>query len=101
MRGCAGMDYDTGRSKGFAHVQFEGVEGAAAAIGMSGVELDGRQLFIDTAKERADRPQSGQNNRGVALLAVLCHHCQLLCLCAFYTTGCTRWKSGCCSLMLS
>ncbi len=53
------MDYDTGRSKGFAHVQFESVEGAAAAIAMSGTELEGRQLFIDTAKERAERPQSG------------------------------------------
>ena len=64
----SGTDYETGRSKGFAHVQFEGVEGAAAAIGMSGVELDGRELFIDTAKERVDRPQSAQNNRGSACL---------------------------------
>ena len=46
---------ESGRSRGFAHVQFETVEAAAAAIGMSGQELSGRELFIDTARERTAR----------------------------------------------
>ena len=52
----AGMDRETGKPRGFAHVQFESVEGAAAAIGKNGTELMGRDLFIDSAQER---PQSG------------------------------------------
>jgi len=47
------MDYETNRSKGFAHVQFAAVEGAAAAIAKSGEEFCGREVFIDSAKERA------------------------------------------------
>ena len=50
----AGTD-ETGRSRGFAHVQFETVEAAAGAIGKSGQELAGRELFIDSARERAPR----------------------------------------------
>ena len=52
----AGMDRETQKPRGFAHVQFESVEGAAAAIAKSGSELNGRDLFIDSAQER---PQSG------------------------------------------
>lgn len=57
----AGMDRETGKPRGFAHVQFEGVEGAAAAIGKNGTELMGRDLFIDSAQER---PQSGPSPGG-------------------------------------
>lgn len=68
------MDFETGRSKGFAHVQFESVEGAAAAIAMSGSDLMGREVFIDTAKERppsATTPNA--NRRGAGPIPTLCH----------------------------
>lgn len=61
---CAGMDRETGRSKGFAHVQFEDVAGAAAAIALSGSELEGRELFIDSAKERPASGNTPNSNRG-------------------------------------
>ena len=55
------MDRETGKPRGFAHVQFDGVEGAAAAIAKKGTELMGRGLFIDSAQER---PQSGATPGG-------------------------------------
>ena len=58
VRAYAGIGED-GRSRGFAHVQFESVEGAAVAIGMSGQELSGRELFIDSARERAAGGRAG------------------------------------------
>ena len=57
----AGTDRETGKPRGFAHVQFEDVEGAAAAIAKNGTELMGRDLFIDSAQER---PQSGATPGG-------------------------------------
>jgi nucleolin len=48
-------DRDTGRPKGFAHVQFAELEGAAAAIALSGNELGGREVYVDTTTERAPR----------------------------------------------
>ena len=49
---CAATDRDTGKAKGFCHIQFQTVEAAAAAIAMSGQEFGGREIFIDTAQER-------------------------------------------------
>jgi hypothetical protein len=43
---------EDGRSRGFGHVQFDSVEGAAAALKLHGSTLEGREIFIDTAKER-------------------------------------------------
>lgn len=61
----AGMDRETGKPRGFAHVQFEGVEGAAAAIAKNGTELMGRDLFIDSAQERPQSgPTPGRQQRG-------------------------------------
>ncbi len=68
----AGMDYETGRSKGFAHVQFEEVAGAAAAIAKSGFEMEGRELFIDSAKERPASGNTPNSNRGATLLVDQC-----------------------------
>jgi hypothetical protein len=48
------MDYD-GRPKGFAHVQFETLEGAAGAIALTGGDLSGRQVHIETTTERTAR----------------------------------------------
>ena len=79
----AGMDRETQKPRGFAHVQFESVEGAAAAIAKSGSELNGRDLFIDSAQER---PQSGAtpgggrgNQRGVHALHLTQCTCFGLC----------------------
>ena len=58
------MDYETNRSKGFAHVQFSSVESAAAAIAKSGEEFYGREVFIDSAKERTERPGSTPGSAG-------------------------------------
>lgn len=49
---CAAVDRETGRAKGFAHIQFDSLEGAAKALGMSGQDFGGREIFIDTAQER-------------------------------------------------
>ena len=48
------LDYD-GRPKGFAHVQFETLEGAAGAIALTGGELGGREVHIETTTERTPR----------------------------------------------
>ena len=47
-------DKDTGKLKGFAHVDFESQEALNKAIAKSGQQLDGRELFID-----ASAPKSG------------------------------------------
>ena len=51
-----------GRSRGFAHVQFDGPGPAAEAVKLSGADLLGRELFIDSATERAPR-EGGQERR--------------------------------------
>lgn len=48
----AAKSQEDGRSRGFAHVQFDSVEAAAKAIAQNGAELMGRALFIDSAEER-------------------------------------------------
>ena len=56
-----------GRSRGFAHVQFDGPAPAAEAVKLSGSDLLGRELFIDSATERAPREggrQFGGGNNG-------------------------------------
>ena len=64
------MDRETGKPRGFAHVQFESVEGAAAAIGKNGSELMGRDLFIDSAQERPQSgPTPGRQQRGEHLFS--------------------------------
>jgi cold-inducible RNA-binding protein len=47
-------DRDTGRSRGFGFVEMASSEAAAAAISsLNGWNLDGRQLTVNLAKERA------------------------------------------------
>ena len=48
------QDYD-GRPKGFGHVEFETLEGAAAAIGKSGEYVGDREVYIETTTERQQR----------------------------------------------
>jgi len=49
-------DRDTGKSKGFGHVEFETEEGVDNAVKMAGAEIGGRQIRIDYA---GGRPEGG------------------------------------------
>lgn len=65
-------DRDSGRSKGFGFVEFENdEEGKAAEAGMNGKELDGREIVVNEARPREDKPKrdyggsrSGGNSGG-------------------------------------
>ena len=58
-------DRDTGRSKGFAFVQMGSDQEAQAAIAaLNGQDLDGRNLTVNEAKPREDRPRSGGGGGG-------------------------------------
>src|SRR5262249_49544280 len=49
------MDRDTGRSKGFGFVEMKTDQEAQAAIaGLSGKEVEGRQLTVNAGKPRED-----------------------------------------------
>ena len=56
---AAAKSQEDGRSRGFAHVQFDSVEGAAKAIALNGSDLLGRDLFIDSAQERSGGAAGG------------------------------------------
>ncbi len=56
-------DRETGRSRGFGFVTFVDEGDASKAIdAMNGAELDGRNLNVNEARERA--PRGGGGNRG-------------------------------------
>lgn len=51
-----GMDPATGRSKGFAHVEFaEAAHAKKAAATKAGSELAGREIKVEVAQPRAPR----------------------------------------------
>ena len=50
-------DRETGRSRGFAFVEVEDGDGAIAA--MHGKDMNGRQLVVNEARERENRPRQG------------------------------------------
>jgi RNA recognition motif-containing protein len=53
-------DRDTGQSKGFGFVQMGNDQEAQAAItALNGQPHDGRQLTVNEAKPREDRPRTG------------------------------------------
>jgi len=55
-----GTDRETGRSRGFAFVEFASAEEAASAIKQfDGFEVDGRKLRVNTAEDRPRRPDGG------------------------------------------
>ena len=57
-------DRDTGRSKGFAFVVMPDDNEARAAIeGMNGQELNGREIIVNEARPREERP-GGFEDRG-------------------------------------
>ena len=52
-------DRDTGRSRGFGFVEMDDADMAKALAGANGRELDGRQLRVSEARERAPRSGGG------------------------------------------
>jgi cold-inducible RNA-binding protein len=59
------MDRDTGRSRGFAFVEFASSAEAQAAISqMNGASLDGRSLTVSEARERTGGGGGGGGGRG-------------------------------------
>ena len=58
-------DRETGRSKGFGFVQMGSDEEAQAAIAaLNGQQHDGRNLTVNEAKPREDRPRGGGGGGG-------------------------------------
>jgi len=61
-------DRETGRSKGFAFVEFENDDEAKAAIdALNGQDFGGRALVVNEARpktERSDRPNGGGSRGG-------------------------------------
>ena len=59
------VDRATGRSRGFAFVTMGTPEGAQAAIAaMHGARLDGRELTVNEARPKEERPRSGGGGGG-------------------------------------
>ena len=59
------MDRMTGKSRGFGFVEMANDEDAAKAIDMwNGHELDGRNLTVNEARPREERPRTGGGFRG-------------------------------------
>jgi RNA recognition motif-containing protein len=57
------FDRDTGNSKGFGFVELETEEEVAAAIdGTNGRELDGRQIRVNEAMEKAPGDRKSRGN---------------------------------------
>jgi cold-inducible RNA-binding protein len=56
------MDRETGRSKGFGFITFDQQNDAQNALELNGVELDGRTLKVNVAKEK--RAGGGGGDRG-------------------------------------
>ena len=57
-------DRDTNRSRGFGFVEIEDDDAARAAIqGLNGTALGGRNLTVNEAKPRAERPRSNNRSR--------------------------------------
>jgi RNA recognition motif-containing protein len=52
-------DRDTGRSRGFGFVEMDDADTSKALNGANGRELDGRQLRVSEARERAPRSGGG------------------------------------------
>jgi RNA recognition motif-containing protein len=59
------MDRDTGRSKGFGFVEMGNADEAQAAIrALHGQQLEGRDLTVNLARPKEDRPSGGFGGGG-------------------------------------
>lgn len=59
------MDRATNQSKGFAFVEMPDVKSAQNAIKeLDGKEVDGRQIVVNAAKEREERPRHNSGGGG-------------------------------------
>ena len=57
------MDRETGRSKGFGFVEMDNAEEAEAAIrALDGAEVGGRNLRVNEARPREERPPRRNNS---------------------------------------
>jgi len=57
-------DKFSGRSKGFGFVEFEDAEAAKAAIEkMNGTDLEGRNIIVNEARPKEDRPERSFGGR--------------------------------------
>ena len=56
-------DRETGRSKGFGFVEMDS-GGDEAIEALNGADLDGRQIVVNEARPREDRPRGGGGGRG-------------------------------------
>lgn len=52
-------DRDTGRFRGFAFVEMEDSAANAAINALNGKDIDGRELTVNEARPREERPSSG------------------------------------------
>ena len=57
-------DRDTGRFRGFAFVEMEDSAANAAIKALNGKEVESRELTVNEARPRDERPAGGGNNRG-------------------------------------
>lgn len=58
-------DRETGRSRGFGFVEMASDDDATAAIAQfNGSEYDGRNMVVNEARPREDRPRGGGGYRG-------------------------------------
>lgn len=58
------MDRETGRSRGFAFVEMPNADEAKAAIeSINGKEIAGRDVTVNEARPRTDRPRGGGGGR--------------------------------------
>jgi cold-inducible RNA-binding protein len=59
------MDRESGRSRGFAFVEMANADDGKAAIeALDGQEHQGRNLRVNEAQPRGDRPRGGERSHG-------------------------------------
>ena len=57
-------DRETGRFRGFAFIEMEDSAANAAIKALNGKEVDSRELTVNEARPREERPAGGGGNRG-------------------------------------
>ena len=57
-------DRETGRFRGFAFVEMEDSAANAAIKALNGKEVESRELTVNEARPREERPAGGGSNRG-------------------------------------